>query len=862
MKTNPQLNLRPSNWARRSLGRAAGTGRLLSLLALVVGISRAALGVELITNGGFLSGFNGWQVGATVPAGFDPLVADHAVNLHPPATGFSPFVGDVLYQNLNVSGVGGRSATVSLRLMNNSAPPGKAIAAYLEYVTTGNTVERIQVVNPDNAGVPVGSYTNLTATVSLPANARKLVKFVMRKEGSGQFLADDFSVSMTGVTVGAVPEVLGLDTVKGNYGTVVTVLGTGFGSATGQVLMKGDSAGLTVLSWTDAAVQVRVQEPSAGGALRLVADFTESNGRAAFFVTSGHFTLNVKTPSLRVVQGQKAQFLLAVDFHNGFATTGGVGFLLPENPAIATFSPAVLRESGGVIVDVATGTLPPGKSRFTIQSLEDRSYARFTFVEIEVVSVAGLVFSTFGPSGQTDYNSVVPVNAQGQIFLQLSYTNNLGERVIDGGFGGSTAMTVTSGDPSRLIVHRGNFGYEYYANESGNVPVTVTTPDGTRRDFTFQINVPATPKVNSVGVTPSPVANDGNTTNYLTATATENVGVSAYGFLNMVNSDVTWSDDRRLVTWQFQVGAGTMPGNYLVSGFTGGFSGGRTAERFALLTVVNAPARGQITGRLKPFDSGFMHEVSGVFELYSQTQPATVVRQTNQYFGDTYNATYLPPDQYKIRFVPDGNTRPVWYPSASDQAGATTVTVNAGQTVSNIDFVLFVSNTPPSVAITNPLPAQTVNAGANMPLAAAASDADGSIVLVEFFADGLPIGAATVAPFAITYTNTPVGTHLLTARATDNLGATTTSEPVSITATGLLPPPTYSLTSPTKAAATFTVSLNTAVGWTYTLQYKNQVQDAAWTDGPSVVGNGAAHSLVDSTVSGVPRRIYRVRAQR
>jgi hypothetical protein len=129
------------------------------------------------------------------------------------------------------------------------------------------------------------------------------------------------------------------------------------------------------------------------------------------------------------VQGQKAQFLLAVDFHNGFSSGGGVRFLLPENPAIASFSPMSLRESGGVIVDIDTATLPLGKTRFTLQTVEDASYARFAFVEIEVVSAGGLVFSTFGPSGATDYGSVVPVNAQGQIYLQLSYTNNLGERL-------------------------------------------------------------------------------------------------------------------------------------------------------------------------------------------------------------------------------------------------------------------------------------------------------------------------------------------------------------------------------------------------------------------------------------------------
>ena len=54
-------------------------------------------------------------------------------------------------------------------------------------------------------------------------------------------------------------------------------------------------------------------------------------------------------------------------------------------------------------------------------------------------------------------------------------------------------------------------------------------------------------------------------------------------------------------------------------------------------------------------------------------------------------------------------------------------------------------------------------------LAAAASDADGSVARVEFFAGSTALGSDTAAPFALSW-NPPPGVHSLTARATDNAG--------------------------------------------------------------------------------------------
>src|SRR6185436_466361 len=57
---------------------------------------------------------------------------------------------------------------------------------------------------------------------------------------------------------------------------------------------------------------------------------------------------------------------------------------------------------------------------------------------------------------------------------------------------------------------------------------------------------------------------------------------------------------------------------------------------------------------------------------------------------------------------------------------------------------------------------------------------DGSIVLVEFFSGTTLIGSRASSPYSVTYSNVPIGSYVLTARATDNLGATNTSAPVNV----------------------------------------------------------------------------------
>lgn len=127
---------------------------------------------------------------------------------------------------------------------------------------------------------------------------------------------------------------------------------------------------------------------------------------------------------------------------------------------------------------------------------------------------------------------------------------------------------------------------------------------------------------------------------------------------------------------------------------------------------------------------------------------------------------------------------------ATDNGGATKIS-----TAVNITVTAPVNN-PPAVAITSPSNGAGFTAPATIAVAASASDTDGTVSKVEFFAGATLIGTVTGAPFAMSWTGVSAGSYTLTAKATDNLGATRVSAAVAITVGTANLPPLVVLTVP------------------------------------------------------------------
>lgn len=219
---------------------------------------------------------------------------------------------------------------------------------------------------------------------------------------------------------------------------------------------------------------------------------------------------------------------------------------------------------------------------------------------------------------------------------------------------------------------------------------------------------------------------------------------------------------------------------------------------------------------------------------------------------------------------------------------------------------------PPTVAITSPANNTTYFAPFTVNLTATAGDTDGTVTKVEFFRGATKIGEDTSAPYEATASGLGLGTYAFTAVATDDLGNTTTSAVVNVsastldtdgdgipdsyeTAHGLNPANpadavldgdgdgvsnrnefifgtaadvpdryTYSATY-NSPAGTATVTFATSTGRTYRVQYSNTLGLGSWLPGSGVVvGTGAPMQWTDdgtatgSLPSVAGRRYYRI----
>ncbi|MFZ6755224.1 RHS repeat-associated core domain-containing protein [Undibacterium sp. Dicai25W] len=129
--------------------------------------------------------------------------------------------------------------------------------------------------------------------------------------------------------------------------------------------------------------------------------------------------------------------------------------------------------------------------------------------------------------------------------------------------------------------------------------------------------------------------------------------------------------------------------------------------------------------------------------------------------SNTYSITWnkVPANSYILTAV------------ATDSTGHTTTSAPMSINVIN--------NMPPVVSLTAS-PANAV-APATILLNATASDPDGSVAKVDFYNGSNLITSIAQAPYNTPWSNVAAGTYSVTAKATDNLGASTTSTPITVT---------------------------------------------------------------------------------
>ncbi|MEJ2704059.1 MAG: PQQ-dependent sugar dehydrogenase [Sedimentisphaerales bacterium] len=103
----------------------------------------------------------------------------------------------------------------------------------------------------------------------------------------------------------------------------------------------------------------------------------------------------------------------------------------------------------------------------------------------------------------------------------------------------------------------------------------------------------------------------------------------------------------------------------------------------------------------------------------------------------------------------------------------------SGANIGTLTVDYTVSNSPPTVSITSPADGATFISPAGVTIEAEAQNTAGSVTQVQFFDGSDSLGAVSASPFSETVT-LYAGSHRLTAVATNNLGESTTSAPVTV----------------------------------------------------------------------------------
>ena len=183
-----------------------------------------------------------------------------------------------------------------------------------------------------------------------------------------------------------------------------------------------------------------------------------------------------------------------------------------------------------------------------------------------------------------------------------------------------------------------------------------------------------------------------------------------------------------------------------------------------------------------------------------------------------------------------------WSNVASGTYALTAIAVDdAGASTTSMPVSIRV-NASPIVSITSPASSAQFTSPANITIAASSSDSDGSVTGVDFFANGYRMGSGTSiggGQFSFAWNGVGVGAYTLSAKATDNDGAVTSSAGVNVTVTSpvLFVAGSTTLNSSDNAVKTRLEALNCTV----------TVKDAA--SATTADANGKALVVISSTVN-------------
>ncbi|HXI72120.1 MAG TPA: Ig-like domain-containing protein [Verrucomicrobiae bacterium] len=182
--------------------------------------------------------------------------------------------------------------------------------------------------------------------------------------------------------------------------------------------------------------------------------------------------------------------------------------------------------------------------------------------------------------------------------------------------------------------------------------------------------------------------------------------------------------------------------------------------------------------------------VTGTLPVVAITSPTNTQAVSIYNYNITATATVVAGTITNVAFYVDSvlfsnKTTPYTITVTGALAGAHTLQAvgmdNNGNAVTSSVVNITAADLAPSVTVTNPAAGGAVLLGSAVTIGASATD-DSAVTNVAFYVDGTLVGSTTTSPYSTTWGVASLGSHALTAVATDNAGQNTTSAVVNVTA--------------------------------------------------------------------------------
>lgn len=460
------------------------------------------------------------------------------------------------------------------------------------------------------------------------------------------------------------------------------------------------------------------------------------------------------------------------------------------------------------------------------QYVKDQGYGGIMIWELseDVTTSNSLVSAIYGVLGGT----TTPVNQAPSVSLTSPASG--ASAIAPATFTLTAAAADTDGSIAKVEFYNGSvllftdnvapFTYSWTGVTAGSYTLTAKATDNlglSTSSTSSTVTVTTTTPVNQVPVVSltSPINGTSATAPAsftLTATATDADGsIVKVDFYN--GSILLFSDNAAPFAYSW---TGVTTGSYTLTAKATDNSGASTTSAAVVVSATASSGNQAPSVRITaPVNNGTYNSPAVVTVMVDASDADGSIAKVDFYNGSTLIGTDNTSPYYIVWSNVGGGTYPVTA-VATDNSGLTKTSAVVNVVV--YGGVVTPSNQAPSVSLTAPTNGSSVLAPGSFNLTASAADSDGSIAKVDFYNGTVLLFTDNTAPYAYSWTNVSTGSYALSAKATDNLGLTSTSSVVTVTVTTATPvnqAPSVSLTAPingtsTTAPGTFSLAATAA----------------------------------------------------